>query len=287
MKKIIMPLIVVLGLLLFLSVATGTANDKIKAQPTAETKARVVPEESEAPQIVTNITKQKAAEPTPTPATPEPEEYLIWMGWTECESGEESWTLTASDGGHAYGRYQLDDRHCLADFFRFCVEEDSENYESFTTFYYVDSKGKAHIKNTERIPEEWNWICYLKKEAFYAMQTRFAVEYYYEAAKKTLEQEIGIDIDKYGPVFRGTIMSLSIRNGSYASGMSSAINTYEKGISEHKWLGEIYAAEAMKHPDQASRWQTRQKNAAMATFIALKNKGATRKVRKKHQIEAI
>lgn len=194
----------------------------------------------------------------------------LWMGWTHCESGEDSWELTASDGGHAYGRYQFDDRHCLADFMRFCVEEDRDNFESFTTFYHVDSKGKAHIKNTERLPKEWNWICYTKGETFYDMQTRFALEAYYEPAKKTLEKRCKVDLDSdYGPVLHGTLLSLAIRNGTYASGLTSIIDTYYKGINEREWLEEIYAAEAAHHPDQVSRWGTEQKKMALEALKAL------------------
>lgn len=218
-----------------------------------------------------------AASPKPTALVADQreaeDEYLIWFGWTSCESGEESWELTGSDGGHAYGRYQFDDRHCLADFFRFCVKENRDDYESFTTFYYVDGQGKAHIQNTERIAEEWSWICYLKGEDFYEMQTRFAVEYYYETARQTMKQS-GVDIDDYGPVLRGTVMSLAIRNGAYAKGVSSAIATYHDGIHEKSWLEAIYAAETRRHPDQETRWKVRQKNAALQT-LAKYDKGTS------------
>lgn len=206
---------------------------------------------------------------------------LLWFGWTYFESGEDAWTLTASDDGHAYGRYQFDDRHCLGDFLRFCVEEDRANYESFTTFYYVDSNGKTHIKNTECLPEEWSWICYLKGEDFYALQTQFALEAYYEPAKTCLQSECKVDLDEYSPVLRGTIMSLAIRNGHYASGLTSAINTYSEGIDERVWLQEIYAAEAAHHPDQAPRWESEQKQAALEALTAFEKVVTTKKGLKK------
>lgn len=206
---------------------------------------------------------------------------LLWMGWTTFESGEESWSLTASDDGHAYGRYQFDDRHCLADFVRFCVEEDRDNYESFTTFYWVDGQGKSHIKNTERLPEEWNWICYLKGEDFYDMQTKFALKAYYKPAKACIEKACKVDLDDYGPVLRGTMMSLAIRNGTYASGLQSAINTYQKGIDEREWLQEIYAAEAAHHPKQVTRWGTTQKQAALRALTAFEETQPTKKGLKK------
>ncbi len=237
--------------------------------------------------IPTDTAKESISAVTPTSVQAPEEEFLIWMGWTMCESGEESWALTAGDGGHAYGRYQLDDRYSLAEFFRFCVNESPEDYGSFTTFYYVDGKGKAHIKNTERIAKEWSWICYLKEENFHEMQTKFAFEYYYENAKETLRQS-GIETDRYGPVLHGTVMSLAIRNGFYKPNLSSLIDTYHKDIDEREWLSKIYAAETTKHPDQATRWEERQRDAAMAALTALEDKGITKdEAYEKYAIEAI
>lgn len=211
-------------------------------------------------------------------------EQLIWMGWAIFESGEDSWASVSSDDGHAYGRYQFDDRYDLADFFRFCVKANPERYDAFTTFFHVDGNGKAHIKNTERIPEEWSWICYTEGENFQIMQTRFAVEHYYKAAKKTLRQS-GIKIGDYGPVLHGTVLSLAVRNGPYASNLSSLINTYYEGISEREWLAQIYAAETVKHPDQEPRWRVRQRNAAMRALTAIEENGLTERVCKKQTIE--
>lgn len=268
------------GLSLMLALAVRSfARPNVKTTAGECTTEPTIPTATVTPKSV-NIGKETiapvpSAEPT-TSATNQHEaedEYLIWFGWTFCESGEESWELTGSDGGHAYGRYQFDDRHCLADFFRFCVKENRDDYESFTTFYYVDGGGESHIQNTERIAEEWSWICFLKGEDFYEMQTRFAVEYYYETAKQTMKQS-SIDIDDYGPVLRGTIMSLAIRNGAYAKGLSSAIATYHDKINEKSWLEAIYAAEARRHPDQVTRWKVRQKNAALQALTKY-NKGTS------------
>lgn len=288
-KKVKMLLLTgVLGLLFCFAFEFHVSNsENTKVTPNDHLAQAVLIETASAKDV--NV---EASSPTPTPAStstpaPEPAEFLIWMGWAEFESGEDSWASTASDGGHAYGRYQFDDRFGgLAEFFRFCVNEDSENFESFTTFYYVDSKGKAHIKNTERIPEEWSWICITVKDDFYKMQTRFAFEYYYENAKDTLRQS-GVDIARYGPVLQGTVMSLAIRDSFYKQNLGSLINTYYKGISEREWLDEIYAAETAKHPDQEMRWAGRQKDAAMAALTAFDNQKLTRKVCKKHAFEVI
>lgn len=289
MKKLkVLLLTGILGLLLCFAFGSHVSNSEdVKIAPD-NMKDSVLVETTSTKAAKTETlgpTPAQTPMPTSTP-TPDVEEFLIWMGWAEFESGEDSWASTAGDGGHAYGRYQLDDRYDLAEFFRFCVNEDPNNFESFTTFYYVDSKSVAHIKNTELIPKEWSWICATVKEDFYEMQTRFAFEYYYENAKKTLRQS-GVDIAGYSPVLQGTVMSLAIRDGFYKLNLSSLINTYYKGISEREWLSEVYAAETAKHPDQEMRWATRQKNAAMAALTAFDNKKLTKKVCEKHAFETI
>lgn len=191
------------------------------------------------------------------------EAYTLWLGWTRFESGGDSWSQVGGDNGHAYGRYQFDDRHCLAEFFRYCVNTDPDNYEAFTTFYYVDSKGKAHIKNTELITRDWRWICFLQGEEFHAMQTKFAVEYYYRATVNSL-LESGIEIEGYSPILHGTILSLAIRDGIYASDLAAIIDTYYPGIDEETWLIRIYSAESNKHPDQSERWIQNQMEAALS-----------------------
>lgn len=205
-RRRMMILVGVFGLL-FCSITRINIHNNTKT-PTARTpeKQYTAPQKAKIGATTAKTNRGEKATPTlaptstPTP-TPKTEDFLIWMGWTECESGEDSWNSIASDGGHAYGRYQLDDRYDLAEFFRFCVNEDVDKFESFTTFYEV-VEGKAHLKNRERIPEEWNWLYITEKDAFCEMQTRFAFEYYYENAKKTLRRVVSKLVD-IARCFRG------------------------------------------------------------------------------------
>lgn len=207
----------------------------------------------------------------------------VWMGWTYFESGDASWKLTASDGGHAYGRYQFDDRYCLPDFLRYCVKNGGKAYDGFTNCFRVQG-GKARIRNLDRLPEEWKWVCHQEGDGFYDLQTEFALKAYYQPALKTLKGQ-KIQLNGYSPVLRGTVMSVAIRNGTYEKGLSSVINTYEKGITETEWLAQIYAAEAARHPDQRSRWQVKERKAAMKALKAVQQN--KRKSFAKHSLEAV
>lgn len=277
----------------------ATAQPSAGSLPPLATAARPVKTSTPTP---ATPTPSPTLVPTPVP-TPRPtkkpqsrrisaakqRKKLLWLGWTEFESGEQSWKLTASDGGHAYGRYQFDDRHSLAEFLRFCVNTDRESFESFTTFYTVVD-GKAQIKNTDRLEEEWLWICHLQGEKFYQQQTDFALQSYYQPARRTVRRVANVDIEDYGPVLRGTVMSIAIRNGHYPSNMTSVTRTYYRGISEREWLAAIYAAEARRHEDQAERWNGEQKQAALSALAAYQNansQGEIQKLKQKHSFEAV
>lgn len=187
----------------------------------------------------------------------------LWMGWAFYESGDKDVWTVRGDGGHAYGRYQFDDRHLLADFFRYCVENDRERYEAFTTFYYVDSNGKVHLQNSDEIEANWKWMDYVEDENFHDIQTRFAVERVYQPAYETLKKYCA-DLDSYGPVLRGTIMSIAIRDGYYASDLRAITETYYSGIPEEEWLQAIYDTETYIHSDDDyKRWAYSQKDSAL------------------------
>ena len=47
----------------------------------------------------------------------------IWTGWASCESGSEGGRSAGSDGGHAFGLFQFDDRYeSLYRFLQHCLD---------------------------------------------------------------------------------------------------------------------------------------------------------------------
>ncbi len=187
---------------------------------------------------------------------------LFWMGWTHFESSD-NYAQTGGDGGHAYGRYQFDDRHCLAEFLQFCVEQDYAKFNCFGRFVWMDAAGELHLTRLEELSQDWQWLCYTEKEAFEHLQTEFALQAYYEPARALLVEQLGIDLEDFSPVLKGTVMSCAIRNGYYRSNLECLWQTYRAGISEAGWLERIYVAQATEHPDQEQRWAVEQKNAAL------------------------
>ena len=63
----------------------------------------------------------------------------IWMGWLCRESGNEHGQHTADiwcigDNGHAYGRYQFDNRYALVPFMQYCVANNETHYCEFNKY---------------------------------------------------------------------------------------------------------------------------------------------------------
>lgn len=197
---------------------------------------------------------------------------LIWLGWTEFESGEASWWQTGGDGGNAYGRYQFDKRCWLGKFLTYCAEM-SDDYAGLLP--YANSDGTA--KDDGTLAEAWRWICHVKSDEFFALQTDFALDEYYYPVKEQLLEIYDIDLDDYGPVLKGTVWSVAIRDGYNVSKnpknnrLKSVTETYFPGIDEQEWLEKIYEREAERHEIDPGRWSERQKAVALEVYEALQD----------------
>lgn len=197
------------------------------------------------------------------------EQAMIWMDWTRFESGDASWWQTGGDGGNAFGRYQFDKRCALGSFLMYCAEKSAE-YAGLAP--YANADGTASDDGT--LAEAWKWICQTKAEEFFALQTDFALNEYYYPVKADLFDLYQIELDQYGPVLKGTVWSIAIRDGKTVSlspkrnRLRSVTETYSPGIDEREWLAKIYACEAQRHTTDPERWSEGQFEAAMQAYDA-------------------
>ncbi len=216
-----------------------------------------------------NTTATPALEParTTSPKTEEERGEAIWTGWAYFESGDECWEQVGGDGGNAYGRFQLDARHSLAAFLRYAAETNPD----FVGLerYYRKNGSKTSLKSTEGLAEDWAWICAVYDKEFYQVQAEFAYGTFYCLMRDELLEKRGINLNEYGPVLKGTVWSVAVRNGNNLSSLWSVTDTYYPGIGEEEWLREIYAVEAWRHPDQAKRWEKDQLKSALETLEML------------------
>lgn len=208
-------------------------------------------------------------EPVSSPKTDEDSAEAIWTGWAYFESGDAGWEQVGGDGGNAYGRFQLDARHSLAAFLRYAAETNPD----FVGLerYYQKNGSKTTLKLTDGLADDWLWISAVYGSSFYQVQAEFAYGAYYCLMRDQMLEKYEIDLDAYGPVLKGTVWSVAVRNGNNLSSIYSVTETYYPGIDEEEWLREIYAVEAWRHPDQVKRWEDGQLNAALDTLAALES----------------
>lgn len=206
---------------------------------------------------------------TSSPKADEESAEAIWTGWAYFESGDAGWEQVGGDGGNAYGRFQLDARHSLAAFLRYAAETNPD----FVGLerYYRKNGSKTTLQSTDGLADDWLWISAVYGSSFYQMQAEFAYGAYYCLMRDQMLEKYEIDLDAYGPVLKGTIWSVAVRNGNNLSSIYSVTETYYPGIDEEEWLREIYAVEAWRHPDQVKRWEDGQLNAALDTLAALES----------------
>lgn len=206
----------------------------------------------------------------------------IWMGWTTFESG----TVGVKNEGYAsihkarqvaYGRYQFHiGSSVLTDFLKKMIEIDPGTYGGFQEF--VDNSRPKNgtnpyfTQNKSRFVNLWRYYAGLNDERFYDTQDELAYNSYYKATKNSLKQ-VGIDLDEFGPVLKGTVWSVAIRDGTldlnYPNSQTykALVNTYEKGISDEEYLNKIMASEYNAHTGQESaRWGVNQKTMALAAM---------------------
>ena len=200
---------------------------------------------------------------------------VIWMGWTVFESGDESYAQVGGDGGHAFGRFQFDSRYDLAGFLQKCITYDANYAVKFGQFVTTKS-GKPAIRTRSGLNAVWRQVYAERSEEFARLRIEFAAETYYHQVKEALAATYGINLDDYGPVLKGTVWSVALRDGNNVhtirkyNNLRTVVDTYAPGISEETWLRAIYAAEAARHPSQAGRWNNKQLTAAL---VALAEEG--------------
>lgn len=239
-----------------------TAMAKLSVNADSQTTEAIAPATAEAVGEAVETVDEKAetkAETVDKDSTTEGE--AIWTGWTWFESGAKSWKQVGGDAGNAYGRFQIDARHTLPAFLRYAAEADSDFVG--LSKYYRKNGTSTTLRTLSGLDHDWTWLCAMYGEKFYQLQAEFAYGVFYCSMRDELLSEKQIDLSDYGPVLKGTVWSVSVRNGSNLSSIYSVTDTYYPGISEEEWLRKIYTVEAWRHPDQASRWEVEQLDAAL------------------------
>ena len=207
----------------------------------------------------------------------------IWMGFVQYESGREGGRSAGSDNSHAYGIAQFDDRYDLWGFVGRILEEDKEKYGAFQDLHKKYSGTKNLISgnsgDTAKMVDAWHQVYDSDPVGFTERQIQDFVSIYYPSCVKGMEKR-GIDLsdtEKFSPVIRGTLLSISIWAGT--SGVQKVINKLKPSMSEEEMLGICYSSftsslkgNKRKYIDSfRSRWEVQQRNSAIQDLAKWKN----------------
>ncbi len=207
---------------------------------------------------------------------------VIWMGWTSFESGRvgvknEGYASINKSQQAAYGRYQFHiASSVLTDFLKKMVELDANVYGGFQEF--IDHSRPRNgtnpyfTQNKARFVNLWRYYASLNDDRFCDVQDELAYQVYYKTTKDRLKQ-VGIDLDDFGPVIKGTVWSVAIRDGVLELGYPNSktyqalVSTYEVGISDEEYLNRIMLSEYNAHTGaESARWGVNQKAMALAAM---------------------
>lgn len=172
----------------------------------------------------------------------------IWTGWASCESGPEGGRSAGSDGGHAFGLFQFDDRYeSLYKFMQYCMSEDPELYGGFSYYYdkykSMQSPYIAGSPDLSGMISTWHRAYDADPDRFVGLQLDiYQQDYYAPVVEMCRRRRIDLeDTDRYSPVLRGTLWSISIWAGPTIRGVGQVISKLNASMTEEEMLDICYS----------------------------------------------
>lgn len=209
----------------------------------------------------------------------------IWTGWASCESGAEGGRSAGSDGGHAFGLFQFDDRsESLFTFMAYCMSEDPTLYGGFDYYYKTYKNLQApYIAGSSDLTgmiNTWHQAYDADPDKFISLQLDIYKQDYYAPVLSMCSSK-GIDLtsDDFSPVIRGTLWSISIWAGPTSKGVGKVISRLSSGMTEEEMLDICYSNSTAEMKGANSkyiaafrkRWTDTQKTLAANAYMKWKN----------------
>lgn len=143
------------------------------------------------------------------------ENYNVWMGWINFESGYDYGTVQAlsriQTNGHAYGQYQFDYQYGLVPFMQYCIDK-YPIFSGFSPYIALGAGNPALINNTGLHNLFINYAINHTAD-FLAAQNACAIVDYLKPAIDYISNNYGYDIQTKGAVVLGSLWSMAIRSG--------------------------------------------------------------------------
>lgn len=199
----------------------------------------------------------------------------IWLGWTYYESGELGSNTTGYGAIHqndsvAFGRYQFHYKYDLKELLSELKKENENLYGIFSPFLNSNNFEDYFVNHKSEFVSAWETARGYGDEKFKEIQDELAYNLYYVPTKNAL-QKMGINLDDFGPVIRGTVWSISVRTGVLDTNATTSktykalVSTYQNGISNEEYLENMMSVMNQNSYDDG-RWRNGQKNAAISAM---------------------
>lgn len=210
---------------------------------------------------------------------------VIWMEWTYYESGDLGQFNSGYDCVHAknvaFGRYQFYITYQIPTFINEVLNARETGFDELEPY-----KDKSYLSSHKsEFCILWHKLEKNNPEIFNGLQDESAYQDIYLPTKKALLKK-GIDINKFGPVIRGTVWSIAIRVGVLDTSVPSSetyqalIDTYHEGITEEEYLlnmmDSLASYMSKKDPGDVPRWKTAQKEQAVSAMGVQNNVAVTK-----------
>lgn len=205
----------------------------------------------------------------------------IWTGWASCESGAEGGRSAGSDGGHAFGLFQFDDRsESLFTFMAYCMSEDPTLYGGFDYYYKTYKNLQApYIAGSSDLTgmiNTWHQAYDADPDKFISLQLDiYKQDYYAPVLSMCASKGIDLTSDNFSPVIRGTLWSISIWAGPTSNGVGKVIRRLSSNMTEEEMLDICYSnfTAEMKGANSKyieafrKRWTDTQKTLAANAYV--------------------
>ncbi|WP_279153677.1 CHAP domain-containing protein [Thomasclavelia cocleata] len=144
--------------------------------------------------------------------------------------------FSSSDGYHALGYYQFDNRYDLQDFLNYCYNTDSALYAEFESFLKIK---KSKLANNRKLENAWHTVYKKNPSSFAILQDQFEYNNYYIPVEAELKKK-GIDISNRADVVKGMCCSFSNWSGTVTASKIIIDSKVKSSMTDKQFVSKVY-----------------------------------------------
>lgn len=144
--------------------------------------------------------------------------------------------FSSSDGYHALGYYQFDNRYDLQDFLNYCYKTDTALYAEFEPFLKIK---KTKLANNRKLENAWHTVYKRNPENFATLQDQFEYSNYYIPVEAELKKK-GIDISNRADAVKGMCCSFSNWAGTISASKIIMDSNVKSSMTDKQFVSKVY-----------------------------------------------